>query len=77
MTTRRVQSGDSNINPDHYKIGGVETIDYMEAKMSKEQYEGYLLGNVIKYTSRYRYKNGVEDLMKAQWYLNKLIEVSK
>ena len=62
--------------PDHYKVGGIETIDYIKAKMTQEQYEGYLLGNVIKYTSRFQHKNGVEDLKKAQWYLNKLIEVS-
>ena len=39
-----------------------------------EGYEYYLQGNIIKYLWRYRYKNGVEDLEKAQWYLTKLIE---
>lgn len=63
------------INPDHYKFGGIETIDYMKAKMTPEGFEGYLQGNVIKYTSRYAHKNGLEDLEKAQWYLTKLIEV--
>jgi hypothetical protein len=74
-----VNRGDEvdRVNPDHYKVGGIETIDYMQAKMGKEQFEGYLLGNVIKYTSRFQHKNGIEDLKKAQWYLNKLIEVSK
>ncbi len=62
------------INPNHYKQGGIETIDFMKAKMSKEQFHGYLLGNVYKYTSRYQYKNGLEDLEKARWYLNKLID---
>jgi hypothetical protein len=61
------------INPDHYKQGGIETIDIMKAKMTQEQFEGYLLGNVIKYTTRYNLKNGTEDLKKAQWYLNYLI----
>lgn len=70
------QDDDNFISPSHYKVGGIETIDYMQAKMTSEQYEGYLLGNIIKYTSRYRHKNGVEDLRKAQWYLNKLIGVS-
>ena len=42
---------DSKINPDHYKIGGIETIDYIEAKLTKEQFRGYLVGNVIKYIS--------------------------
>lgn len=64
-----------NINPDHYKKGGIEAFDYMKAKMSDEQMEGYLLGNILKYTSRYQFKNGVEDLKKSQWYLTKLIEL--
>lgn len=66
-----------NINPDHYKTGGIEVIEYMAAKMSKEQFEGYLLGNIIKYTSRFQHKNGLEDLRKAEWYLTKLIEISE
>lgn len=64
-----------NVNsPEHYKSGGIETIDYIEAKLTPEQYEGYLLGNIIKYTSRYRQKNGIEDLQKAEWYLKRLIQ---
>jgi len=39
--------------------------------------EGYLQGNILKYVWRYDYKGGLEDLQKAQWYLNKLIEVYK
>lgn len=62
------------INPDHYKQGGIETIDFMKAKMTPVQFEGYLLGNVFKYLSRYQYKNGIEDVRKSQWYLNKLIQ---
>ncbi|MGC4375902.1 DUF3310 domain-containing protein [Fictibacillus sp. Mic-4] len=64
-----------SINPDHYKVGGIETIDIMKAKLTKEQFEGYLLGNILKYTSRYRHKNGVEDLHKAGWYLSRLIDL--
>lgn len=60
--------------PSHYTFGGIETIDYLKAKMSSEMYEGFLLGNVLKYTSRYREKNGRQDLEKARWYLNKLLE---
>ena len=53
------------INPDHYKVGGVETIDFIEAKALN-----YNLGNVIKYVSRAGYKGvEVEDLKKAAWYL--------
>jgi hypothetical protein len=74
---RRIRGGlgmDSKINPDHYKIGGIETIDYIEAKLTKEQFRGYLVGNVIKYISRFEHKNGLEDLKKAGWYLNRLIK---
>lgn len=62
-------------SPDHYTAGGIEVIDYMQAKMTKEQFEGYLIGNVFKYTSRFQFKNGLEDLKKSAWYINKLIEV--
>jgi len=60
--------------PAHYKAGGIETIAYIKAKLTPEQYQGYLVGNVIKYISRYRHKNGAEDLKKARVYLNWLIE---
>jgi hypothetical protein len=62
-----------NINPDHYKQGGLETIDILKAKMTPAQYEGFLLGNMIKYATRYQYKNGVEDVKKAKWYAEELI----
>lgn len=66
------------INPMHYRIGGIETIEYIKSKMSEEAFEGYLQGNVIKYISRYKNKNGLEDLHKAEWYLTRLIkEVQK
>jgi hypothetical protein len=63
------------INPEHYTQGGIEVIDFIESKMTKENYEGFLLGNVLKYVSRYKYKNGVEDLAKADWYLDRLISL--
>lgn len=63
-----------NINPSHYTQGGIETIDYLEAKLSDDEFNGFLKGNVLKYVSREAQKNGVEDLKKAKWYLNKLIE---
>jgi hypothetical protein len=62
------------IEPEHYKTGGIETIDFMKAKMKHSQFEGYLLGNVIKYISRYQEKNGITDLQKAEWYLKELIK---
>jgi len=60
-------------NPHHYNHKGVECINAIEASMEPNQFKGYLKGNIIKYLWRYEYKNGVEDLKKAQWYLNKLI----
>lgn len=63
-----------NINPNHYKQGQVECIDAIESSMSKDQFKGYLKGNIIKYMWRYENKGKVEDLKKSQWYLDKLIE---
>lgn len=60
-------------NPSHYTTGEIEVIDYMQDKLTADQFEGYCIGNVIKYVSRYRYKNGKEDLEKARWYLGKAI----
>ena len=63
-----------NINhPKHYTQGKFETIEIIE-DITGDSFEGYLLGNIIKYLARYKYKNGIEDLKKARWYLNKLIE---
>ena len=55
--------------PPHYNQGGIECIDGIEASMRKEAFAGYCKGNVMKYLWRYEYKNKVEDLKKAQWYL--------
>tara|TARA_Y100001938_G_scaffold145350_1_gene221790 strand:- start:986 stop:1294 length:309 start_codon:yes stop_codon:yes gene_type:complete len=61
-------------HPPHYNKAGIETIDAIQA-MTGDGFEFYLQGNIMKYLWRYRYKNGVEDLKKAEWYLAKLIEV--
>ena len=61
-------------NQQHYTAQTVQAIEYMEITMTPEQYEGYLLGNVIKYTSRYRAKNGLDDLRKAKVYMGWLVE---
>jgi hypothetical protein len=65
---------DSVEKPSHYASGDIECIDAMRAQMSKEEFEGHMKGNVIKYMWRWREKGGVESLKKARWYLNKLIE---
>jgi hypothetical protein len=57
------------INPSHYKQGKIEVIDFIiDQKMD------YLTSNVCKYICRWRFKDGVCDLKKAKWYLDKLIE---
>lgn len=56
-------------DPPHYKDGGIETIDFIEAKKL-----GFNLGNAIKYISRAGKKgDALEDLKKARWYLNREI----
>ena len=67
-------SFDNVENPAHYIQSAIECIAAIEASMSKDQFCGYLKGNIIKYMWRYEDKNKIEDLKKAQWYLNKLIE---
>tara|TARA_R110000765_G_scaffold95845_1_gene180458 strand:- start:1574 stop:2038 length:465 start_codon:yes stop_codon:yes gene_type:complete len=62
-------------NPSHYNTGGVEAIQAIEASMSTEAFQGYLKGNCMKYIWRMSYKGKAkEDTLKAQWYLNRLIE---
>jgi len=63
-------------HPPHYNKAGIETIDAIMAA-TDGGFEYYLQGNILKYVWRYRYKNGVEDLEKALWYLKKLIETKK
>jgi chitinase len=72
-----VKNKDMVNHPQHYTQGGIETIDYLQAKLSKDEFVGYLKGNILKYMSRANLKNGTEDYKKAQWYINKLVEVSK
>lgn len=62
-------------NPNHYTTGGIECIEAMQAMLERDEFIGYLRGNIFKYQWRYKHKNGIEDLKKAQWYQNKLIEV--
>lgn len=62
-------------HPKHYiSESGAETIDSIAALTEdKTGIEAYCIGNIIKYVSRYKKKNGLEDLNKAAWYLNYLI----
>ena len=61
-------------HPPHYNQKGIECIDAIEAA-TDIGFEYYLQGNIMKYLWRYRYKDGSQDLKKALWYLNKLIEI--
>ena len=57
-------------HPAHYKVGGIETIDFIEAKSL-----GYHLGNAVKYITRADHKgNRLQDLQKAKWYIDRAIE---
>ena len=61
--------------PPHYNQGGIETIEYMKAYSTKEEFMGHCRLTAIKYLSRLMEKeNPLQDAMKARWYLNKLIE---
>ena len=66
---------DFQIGGDHYRTKTIQPWDAMESWMSRDEFTGYLRGNVIKYIARYKDKNGVEDLKKARHYLDKLIEL--
>ena len=73
---KEVKVSDLVNTPPHYNQAGIECIDAILAATNHNK-EGYLQGNILKYVWRYDYKGGLEDLQKAQWYLNKLIEVYK
>jgi hypothetical protein len=65
-----------NVNsPTHYKYGKKETIEVIRDCTTNDEYHGYLKGNILKYISRYKFKGEpLEDLQKANWYLNRLIK---
>lgn len=69
---RAAANADPVNHPDHYKVGGIETIDYIQAKMSSEEFAGYCRGNALKYISRAGHKDAtVQDVSKAIWYLTR------
>ena len=65
-----------NVNhPSHYTQGAIECIDAIkEATKGLLGIEAVCTANIIKYVWRWKFKNGVEDLRKARWYLDRLIE---
>lgn len=66
---RTTANADPVNHPDHYKIGGIETIDFIEAKLSPEEFAGYCRGNMLKYITRAGHKDDAgQDMRKALWY---------
>ncbi|WJE88131.1 nucleotide kinase [Phage C72C1] len=65
--------GDPVNHPEHYTSGNIECLDAIKAALG-ENYKYYVQGNLIKYIWRFPLKNGVQDLRKAQFYLNDLLE---
>lgn len=63
--------------PQHYASQSIEPIEYMRVAMTSEEFIGYCCGNIIKYCSRWRKKNGIEDLEKARQYLDWMIEAAE
>jgi len=64
--------------PQHYRQSNTETIELIRESMTTEEFHGYLKGACMKYMARYKYKGQpVQDLEKAQWYLNRLIKEVK
>lgn len=73
-----VPKSDMVNSPAHYTDGGIETIDYIRAKLSREEYVGYLRGNILKYTSRLGKKGDIaQDAGKLAWYSQELTNYLK
>lgn len=64
------------IKPAHYHKGGIDVIGFLDSHFGKDEgytvLEAFCIGNIVKYVTRYKQKNGIEDLEKAQYYLNQL-----
>lgn len=65
------QRPSTQVGGDHYERIPIQPIEFIEAAAM-----GYHEGNIVKYVSRWKNKNGVEDLKKARWYLDRLIQVN-
>ena len=74
LMSSHTPSGDPVNHPAHYTQGGIECIDLLQQNLTEEQFIGYLAGNHQKYVFRWQSKGGVTDLLKARWYLNRLLD---
>ena len=73
IDTNKVKSNPVK-SPTHYQTGLIETIESIKNILGHEKFQAYCIGNVIKYLSRYREKNGLEDLKKAKTYIGFIIK---
>ena len=74
-TCCELKDDDAINSPGHYTEGGMETIEVLQAKLTPEEFRGYLKGNVIKYVTRERHKGqSAKDLGKLAWYAKRLAE---
>lgn len=60
--------------PSHYAQGSKQPIDFMRECMTEEAFEGFMVGNAVKYLMRYNYKDGIKDLYKCLDYVQRLIK---
>lgn len=71
-------SNDNVNKPQHYCYGKYECIDVLQDILKDASgVEAFCIGNAIKYLWRYKHKNGEEDLKKARWYLDKVIQLNE
>ena len=64
-------------NPSHYTSGKFECIDVMEDAIGLQETKDFCICNAFKYLFRYKKKNGIEDIKKARWYLDKYIQLEE
>ena len=64
-------------HPSHYETGTFECIEVMEETQGKEAVMDFCLCNAFKYLYRHKRKNGIEDIKKAKWYIDKYIELAE
>ena len=62
-------------HPKHYETGKFESIDAMVETQGKEAVQAFCICNAFKYIWRHKFKNGVEDIRKAKWYIDKYLEL--
>jgi hypothetical protein len=77
MWTKMMASEDRQEGGDHYRAMSIQPWAVMQSWMTAEAFQGFLMGNILKYMARWETKGGVEDLRKARHYLDKLIELNE